>query len=115
MAQPGIGTAVVVAALLALGGCGASADDTTCSEYASMEFEDQTSEIRSLLTAHDLEGNDTGNIRSLKASVANFCGSGSGTFVEETSNPDGKLDDAADWSGSFWREKGGDAGIDRDY
>ena len=52
MPRSGIGTAVVVSALLALGGCGASADDTTCGEYADMEFDDQTSEIRSLLSEH---------------------------------------------------------------
>ncbi|MBJ7450526.1 MAG: hypothetical protein JHC71_00415 [Blastococcus sp.] len=103
--------AVVVAALLALGGCGASADDITCGEYADMEFEDQTSAIQSLLAEHDLDENDTGNIRSLKASVANFCGSGSSTIpgrgtstlVTETTNPDGKLNDAPNWSGSRWR------------
>ncbi|WP_113832623.1 hypothetical protein [Blastococcus sp. TF02-09] len=55
MAQPGTGMVVVVACLLALGGCGASADDTTCTEYVRMEFEDQTSVIRSLLNAHDLD------------------------------------------------------------
>ena len=97
--------AVVVAALVALGGCGASADDTTCGEYADMEFEEQTSAIQSVLAEHDLDENDTGNIRSLKARVANLCGSGDGT-VEETRLPDEKLGDAADWCESFWREKG---------
>ena len=105
--------AVVVAALVALGGCGASADDTTCGEYADMEFEEQTAAIQSVLAEHDLDENDTGNIRSLKASVASFCGSGSSvipgsgssTLVTETTNPDGKLGDGGDWSGSHWRPK----------
>ena len=102
--------AVVVTALVALGGCGDSADDITCGEYADMEFEDQTSAIQSLLAEHDLHENDTGNVRSMKASVTIFCGTGdtlpgrgSSTLVTETTNPDGKLGDAPDWSGSHWR------------
>ena len=114
MAAPGIGAAVVVATLLALGGCGASADDTTCGEYARMDFENQTAEIRSLLSAHDLLADDTGNIRNLKRAVARHCGGGDSTFVERTSNPDGKLDDATDWCKSSWRQKV-DAGIGCDY
>ena len=95
MAAPGMGAAVVVATLLALGGCGASADDTTCGEYAGMGSEDQTSEIRSLLSEHDLVEDDTGNVRSLTASVRGYCGA----------NPNGKLGDAGDWCSSTWRPK----------
>jgi hypothetical protein len=113
MAASGIGAAVAVATLLALGGCGASAGNTTCGEYARMDFEDQTSEIRSLLSAHDLLADDTGNIRNLKRAVARHCG-GNSTFVERTSNPDGKLDDATDWCKSSWRQEMSSR-IDCDY
>ena len=95
MPGPGIGTAVVLAALLTLSGCGASADDTTCGEYAGMDSDDQTSEIRSLLSEHDLVEDDTGNVRSLTRGVREYCGA----------EPDGKLGDAADWSASSWRTK----------
>ena len=97
--------AVVVAALVALGGCGASADDTTCGEYADMEFEDQTSAIRSLLAEHDLDENDKGNIRSLRRSVVNICGGGDGPFLEETRLPDQRLADLTGWCNSHWRKE----------
>jgi hypothetical protein len=96
MAGPGIGAALVVAALLALGGCGASADDTTCDEYGRMEREDRVSEIRALLSEHDLDEDDPGNLDSVWSTAAHYCGG----------DPDGELGDAADWSASSWREKG---------
>lgn len=101
MAAPGIGAAVVVAALLVLGGCGASADDTTCAEYTNMDSEEKTSEIRSLLREHTLDDDDLGNIRSLLRGARSYCGG----------NPDGKLGGAGDWCSSSWREKEGTSTI----
>ena len=95
IAAPGIGAAVVVATLLTLGGCGASPDDTTCGEYASMDSDDQTSTIRSLLDEHDLDDDDAGNIRGLTSGVRDYCGA----------EPDEKLGDAADWCASSWAAK----------
>ena len=84
-----------MAALLTLGGCGASADDTTCGEYNGMDSEDKTSSIRSLLSEHDLVEDDTSNIRDLSGSVGDYC----------AANPDGKMGDGADWCASSWVPK----------
>ncbi|WP_113832417.1 hypothetical protein [Blastococcus sp. TF02-09] len=93
-----------MATLLTLRACGASPDDTTCGEYASIDADDQTSTIRSLLDEHDLDDDDTGNLRSLWREVRGYCGA----------EPDGKLGDAADWCASSWAAKYPDS-ISCDY
>jgi len=93
--------AMLGAAALALSLTGCSgAGDTTCQEYAEMGLKGQTSELRSLLSSHDLDPDSSSNIAGVTQAVANLCGST--VMLGQTSNPDAVLDDAADWEATTW-------------
>lgn len=68
------------------------AGSTSCADFQAESISDQTSTLHDLLSEHDLDPNDFGNIEGVSRAVDSFC----------AQNSSSTLDGAADWNSSTW-------------
>lgn len=91
----------LAACAVLLTGCG-QAGATTCGELGAMDSTEVTLLFRDLLTEHDLDPDDTGNIMGLTDNVMSFCGGSAVIGGDATQNLDQPLDGAVDWDSATW-------------
>ena len=80
-----------LAATFVMSGC-SHAGSTTCADFKAETISDQTSTLHDLLSEHDLDPNDFGNIQGVARAVDSFC----------AQNSSSTLDSATDWNSSTW-------------
>lgn len=90
---------VMVVLGLGISGCSGNAGAMTCREYGGLSSSDKASTLRSLLRSHDLDPNASSNILGATRALSNFCGVSVG---RATRNLDRPLDEATNWSSSYW-------------
>ena len=76
---------------MTLTGC-TNAGDTTCAQFNAQDFTKQSETLSDLLTEHDLERYDAGNVQGVTAAVSSLC----------SSNDAVTLDQATDWDADTW-------------
>ncbi|WP_159620912.1 hypothetical protein [Ruania rhizosphaerae] len=104
MGRVGAALGAVAVTAAALTGCSSSGGETTCTEYWEMESSDRTSTIRSMLSAHDLEPSDVGNLTGAKDNVRDFCGMGNLelNLQPPSQNHDEPIENGVDWDSPYW-------------
>jgi hypothetical protein len=78
-------------ASLLLTGC-SNAGGTSCEEFNAQSITTQSETLSDLLSEHDLDPTDFGNIQGVTAAVSSLCSSGSSAT----------LDEATDWESDTW-------------
>jgi hypothetical protein len=82
---------LVCVGVAGLAGC-SNAGGTTCEQFNAQDVSTQTGTLHNLLTEHDLEPSDYGNVQGVTAAVSALCGS----------NSSATLDEATDWNAATW-------------
>jgi hypothetical protein len=99
MAPGSVRRAAVVGVLptvpLGLTAC-TDAGGTTCEEFTSQSVVEQTDTLHDLLSEHDLQPSDLGNIQGVSQAVSSLC----------AANPGAELDEASDWESGYWSTPG---------